>query len=375
MSNSRQSAFPMAPVLGAVVAVGAVAFLLGRWSAPEGEVREVVRYRDRPSEGPARAGVGQDSGRLRGPALGHDHAHDQGPPSDATEIPALDPSSSRDQLKLGMVVAAAKEALRAPTDHHVQEAANAAAGELEMQLLSDPNALSTALRRFPSLRDPLELEILAAALGRVRDPEVEELALRMAQDNRHGPRQAAALDMLDALDTPKAREVALDVLGRERDPSVRRAALHAVPDPEGASVDDAERVIASLTQLLESDPDPEARRRAALKLCRWYRDLGELRPVLDRLARDPDINVRGGCAHGLGVARDRSPEVINALVQAMTNTGEDLLVRENSYHSLSALSPLPQAAHQAHTQFRRELDAIGEAGPSPADDHGHGHGH
>jgi len=365
----------MAPVLGAVVAVGAVAFLLGRWSAPEGEVKEVIRYRDRPAEGPARGGVGHDPSQPGGPHVGPGHAgHDHGPPpSDATEIPAISDGASRDQLKLGQAVAAAKEAMRAPTDHHVQEAANASAGELEMQLLDDPNALSTALRRFPSLRDPLELEILAAALGRVRDPEVEELALRMAQDNRHPPRQAAALDMLDALDTPKAREVALDVLGRERDPGVRRAALHAVPDPEGASVDDAERVIASLTQLLESDPDPEVRRRAALKLCSWHRTLAELRPVLDRLARDPDINVRGGCAHGLGVARNRAPEVVNALVQAMTNTGEDLLVRENSYHSLSRLSPLPQAAHQAHTEFKRELDAIGEAGPAPADGHGHGH--
>ena len=374
MSNSNQSTFPMAPVLAAVVAVRAVAFLLGRWSAPEGEVREVVRYRDRAEGGALREGVGRDRQQAGAHAgAGHtDHAHGP-PPSDATEIPSVAAGASRDQLKLAKAVAAAKEALREPTDHHIQEAAHAAAGELEMQLLSDPNALSTALRRFPSLRDPLELELLAAALGRVRDPEVEELALRMAQDNRHPPRQAAALDMLDALDTPKAREVALDVLGRERDPGVRRAALHAVPDPEGASVDDAERVIGSLTQLLESDPDPEARRRAALKLCSWHRTLGELRPVLDHLARDPDVNVRGGCAHGLGVARNRAPEVVNALVQAMTNTGEDLLVRENSYHSLSALSPLPQAAHEAHADFKRELDAIGEAGPSPADDHGHGH--
>ncbi|MGE0712213.1 MAG: HEAT repeat domain-containing protein [Planctomycetota bacterium] len=353
-------AAPMPAIFAGVVVVGAVAFVVGRMSVSEPPPREVVRYVEAPRDARRDAAAPP-------PVAGHgDHGHGDhppqrgGPPSDATEIPTQ--RQSRDPVDFSKAFQAAHAAHDAPADEALAEQLAAAANELAERLLSDPAALSAALQRFPTLRDPAELETLATVLGRVRDPEVEDLALRLAKDPDLPARRAAAFDVLDAFDTPKARRVALEALGSERDAAVRRAALRAVPEPQGASQRQAGEVAATLLQLLEADPDPELRRRAAVMLGTWYRDPADLRPLLTHLGGDADINVRAGCAFALELTRRRDPEVLEALVRAMSDAREDPLVRDNAWKALAALSPLPDVAHAAYEAYRAERDAAGEAG-------------
>jgi hypothetical protein len=345
----------MAASLGGLVVVGGVAFGVGRLSVSTPEPREVVRYVEKTGSG----ATPRDAAPPPGGSTGHaGHVEPTpGSPTAETEIPA-----AGKPVDFGEVFRTARAARAAgPEDHHTIEAAQAAAGELERRLLSDPAALAAALQRFPTLRDAAELEVLAAVLGRVRDPEVEELAMRMARDTSNLPRRAAAFDLLDALDTPQARQLSLDTLASERDPEVRRAALRAIPDPEGASQRDAGGVVASLGQILQTDPDPELRRRAAVMLGSWHRDLSELTPLLSHLAGDTDVNVRAGCAFGLELSGRRDAAVLDALVRSVSAKGEDPLVRHNSHKALAALSPLPDAAHQAYEAYQAELDAASEA--------------
>ena len=355
----------MMAIAGAVLAVGVVSFLTGRWSAPEPPPRVVIQG-EGGGVGPAQRTLvdapppSSGSGSLAGhdDHDGHDHGAHTNSPSGVT--PTLPKPGT--PVDFQRVFDAAKKAFEAPDDHHTNEAALAAAGELELRLLTDPVALDAALERFPQLVDQAELEILAAVLGRVRDPEVEDLALRLAQDRTNPLRSAAALDILDSLDTPKAREVALNVLQQAVDVNVRRAALRAVPEPQGASQDEARGVVQSLIDILANDPDSELRRRAAVMLGTWHRSQADLQPVINHLISDPSVDVRAGAAFGLELSRSRDPAVIDALTRTLVNTGEDPLVRENAWKALGAISPLPPAAHQAYRTYAEEREALGEAG-------------
>lgn len=352
-----------AAMVGATAAVGLICFLIGRWTAPEAEPRVVTQTKVVREPGVSGPGVDAPS-----PGTSSHDGHDHGPGASGEDPKPGDPSVPIEipkkgaPLNLEKVFAAAKQAFEAPDDHHIGEAATAAAGELEMRLLTDPAALEAALERFPQLTGQAELEVLAAVLGRVRDPIVEQTALRYAIDRTNPVRRAAALDILDALDTPHARPVALDVLAESRDTNVRRAALRAVPEPQGASQDEAQRVVESLTQILQNDTDSELRRRSAVMLGTWARDQRDLQPVIDHLIGDGSVDVRAGAAFGLELSRSRDPAVINALTQTVLNGGEDPLVRENAWKALGAISPLPPEAAKAYQAFLQERDALGEAG-------------
>lgn len=352
-------------MVGAVLAVGVVSFMIGRWSAPEDAPRAALQGGGGAALQPGRAPVDAPPPISVEGAGGHDdhqgHDHPAQPgPGPSGVVPTLPKPGA--PVDFNKVFEAAKKAFEAPDDHHIGEAALAAAGELELRLLTDPVALDAALERFPDLTDQAELEILAAVLGRVRDPEVEDLALRLAQDRANPLRRAAALDILDSLDTPKAREVALGVLQQAVDVNVRRAALRAVPEPQGASQAEAQGVVESLTQILANDTDPELRRRSAVMLGTWSRSQADLQPVVDHLIGDPSVDVRAGAAFGLELSRSRDPNVIEALTRALRNTGEDPLVRDNAWKALGAISPLPPAAHQAYQAYAEEREALGEAG-------------
>lgn len=337
--------------------VGLVCFLVGRWTAPSAPPEVVTKTKLVAEPGKTRLGV-EAPPRQSDPRAGNGHAGE----SRGSQRPVLALPKPGTPLDLNKVFTAAKQAFAAPDDHHVAEAATAAAGELEMRLLTDPAALEAAMKRFPQLTDQAELEVLAAVLGRVRDPEVEQLAIRYAKDRSNLIRRAAALDILDALDTPDARPVALDVLDEARDVNVRRAALRAIPEPQGASQDEAARVVATLTQILANDLDTELRRRSAVMLGTWARNQADLQPVINHLIGDNSIDVRAGAAFGLELSRSRDSAVLDALTRAVLNAQEDPLVRENAWKALGAISPLPPAAHQAYQAYYDEREALGEGG-------------
>jgi hypothetical protein len=371
-----KSAGVPAPALAATaIAVAfAVGFLSGRVTAPDPPPPPPPRpsaTRTLPPQtavepiamhGGSRGPRTSDPGGPRGSALARELAT---PPRLEGDV---DPRVAR-------ALEASRASRAAPDDHHVAEAALLAAGELETALAADPQALARAIAAFRSLTDGGDLEALAAVLGRMRDPAVEELALEVVRGDVSPARRTAALDILDAMDTPAAREVALQALSSEQDVDLRRAALRAIPEPAGASLEQAGTVVSTLTRIIAQDRDVELRRRAAVNLGTWHRNDAELQPLLDVLLRDPSPEVRSGAAFGLEVARRRSPEVVAALVAAMTKPDEDPLVRDNAWRALSALSPLPPEARTAWLAYQAEHEAAGEAGQSDQGDDGHDHGH
>jgi hypothetical protein len=227
--------------------------------------------------------------------------------------------------------------------------------------LLDPQALAAALERFRVLRDPEQLRGLAAALGAIRDPEVEELALELAHTSTDSARRAAAFDILDAFDSPGARTLTLDVLGGDSDRTLRRAALRALPQARGAVHADARPVVAALTRVLQSDPDAELRRRAATRLAEWHTQASDLNPVLRALAEDPSVDVRAGCAFACELAARRDTAVVRALTTRLADAGEDPLVRENAWRALGSLGPLAPESQAAYASFQEERVAQGEA--------------
>lgn len=237
------------------------------------------------------------------------------------------------------------------------EEARAAFERLEVAVHEDPAALEQALGRLERGHDPDELELMAALLGRVRDPRVERLALRMATTDALPDRRRAGFEVLDGLDTLAAAPAVLEALERERDVAVRRAALHAVPPPAGASERDATAVVGALERVLTGDDDPESRRRAAVALGAWGRPGAGLDAVVHALLRDPSVDVRAGAAWALEVARSDDPAIRAALVQALGRPGEDPLVRDNAWHALGAAGRLADGEQAVWTAYAQEVAA------------------
>lgn len=362
----KDSHLRMLSTLAAVAAAAGLSFVLGRWSSDEprpaaatlaataaAPIRETPRA-SRAFDLPPPARAERAAGRAAQRALEADHDLDHlatvAPPP-APEGPVKDPKAA-----VKGALDAVGQAMAAPSDHHIAEAAQAAAGVLETLMQRDAGVLAEAVRRFAEVDDPLQLDVLATLLGRVQDPVVEALALRLSLEDPRPRHRAAALQVLDGLDTPLARPIALAALRREVDQDVRRAALHALPPARGASAEEAADVVASLVQVLEGDADAEARRRAALRLAEWHREPGDLAPVQAHLLRDPSVDVRAGCAFALELAGRRLPELQRALAGALKNPKEDPFVRETAWRALGALSPLPPDVQDVYrlAQLARE---------------------
>lgn len=217
---------------------------------------------------------------------------------------------------------------------------------------ADPVALEEAIGRFRRSTDQAELEELAVSLGQVDDPRVENLAIQIAEADPHPMRRVAAFDLLDALEAPGAIGVVLHTLDRERDPAIRRAALFALPRPEKAGTDDAGLIGAALITVLASDPDPEARRRAALALGTWSCAPGAVLQLATALRQDPSALARGGCAFALERAGCADPAARSAVLEALADEDEDPVVRDNAWHALATLSPLSEDERTAWTAWR-----------------------
>lgn len=228
---------------------------------------------------------------------------------------------------------------------------------LEEGLRNDPAALQGALDHFRAARKREDVELLAAVLGRVPDPTVVAAAVDVAGRDAEPWRRAAALDLLDGLDTPAALPVAIKALTTEQDVEARRAAVHALPMPTGVSAREAKQVTTALVRAASSDADAEVRRRAAVALGDWARTAEDLAPVVAGLTGDPSIDVRAGCAFALEIARPTDPAARAALVAAVSRRDEDPLVRENAWRALGAAGPLADKEHSVWAAYRQEMAA------------------
>lgn len=228
---------------------------------------------------------------------------------------------------------------------------------LEEGLRSDPAALRGALDHFRAARKREDVELLASVLGRVPDPAVLSAAIDVAGRDAEPWRRAAALDLLDGLDTPAALPVAIKALTTEQDVEARRAAVHALPMPTGVAAREAKQVTTALVRAASSDADPEVRRRAAVALGDWARTAEDLAPVVAGLTSDPSIDVRAGCAFALELARPTDPAARAALVAAVSRRDEDPLVRENAWRALGAAGPLADKEHTVWAAYRQEMGA------------------
>jgi hypothetical protein len=277
------------------------------------------------------------------PAGAHTAEAERALPAAAVELPEL------------TAAVAAARAAQGCGDEGVAEEAARERGRLVQRLLLDPPALARALQEFRQARGDTA-ELLAAALGQVRDREVEATALELAAHGASAELRAAAFDVLDALDSAQALEVALSAIAREVAPEVRRAALFALPDAAGATIASASHAVRELTPRVSDDPDPESRRRAALALARWHTSLDELQPLISALAGDPDPSVRAGAAFGLERCGRRHERVAAALADAVRRPGEAREVRETAWQALGAQGALGPREAAAHADYARERE-------------------
>jgi hypothetical protein len=262
------------------------------------------------------------------------------------------------KLKLDKALQVARDLDSKPDEEESIAAAQSATSGLYFELSTDRQALASALSRLPHLGTRGELGMMAAVLGRIADPEVEQLALTMSQASSPLLREAA-FDILDGLDLPSGRSVAVRALRIEGEVDVRRAAVRAMPEPRGASEEDADEVVKQLSQVLGTDQDPETRRLAAISLASWHRNLGEFMVVLQHMISDESAGVRAGCAFACEISGRRDPEVVKALVQSLERTGEDDVVRDNGYRALKAMGPLPARASEAFKLYEQQMDDDG----------------
>ncbi|MCO5165606.1 MAG: HEAT repeat domain-containing protein [Planctomycetes bacterium] len=257
-----------------------------------------------------------------------------------------------------MALAAHRRALDEDGDTcEANQEADAAHAALTAAMQADPRTVERVAGRLQTTRDPLEAEVLAALLGQFADPAVEQAALELAAKSADPALRVVGFDLLDALDLPSARPVALAALDREVDTDVRRAALHALPPPDGASIDEAVEVVSRLVRVVAQDADPETRRRAARVLGDWSPAPEALEGLVAALRRDAAPEVRAGAAFGLELARTADPRARAALVAALED--EDELVRENAWRALGAAAPLNRAEHAAWVAYRDARESLG----------------
>ena len=124
-----------------------------------------------------------------------------------------------------------------------------------------------------------------------------------------------------------------------------------------------ERVAGPADEVLSSHADdPESRRRAAIQIGLWHREPADLSIVLSALRSDRDVNVRAGCAYALELAMRRDAAVVNALASVLGDEREDMLVRDNAWHAISALGPLPENLRELWQSWKDQRDARSEGG-------------
>jgi len=235
------------------------------------------------------------------------------------------------------------------------EPSGAFAGRYAQELLRDKRAMEAALARFRGEADAAKLEALAFLLAQARTPDVEALAaeLSLRGDRAH---RLAALGLLDQFETPASLGPVAETLRSERDPALVAAAVYALPEPRGASAQEAASVVEGLRRALAST-DAEARRRAAIALASWLPP-SEAEPLLGAtLERDPEAIVRAVAAFGLEVIRPRLEVTVLLLAQVTARRTEERPVRENAWRALGSVGPLPAELAAVYRAFEEEMEA------------------
>ena len=225
----------------------------------------------------------------------------------------------------------------------------------------------------------------------------DNLATRTAASNASlAERERRLLDLLDAptvrpQDEVVRRDAAL-LLGRLGTERARAALLRALEDPQPARASlaaealgrsDDTLAIASLLRILERDPDPTRRARAADALA-WTRDLAEGGVAAEGLARtareDRDVAVRTHAIAALvraDLAGNRA--LIDALTGLLADEGQPREVRGavvatlRGHHTIAkslpdllveSLEQLVTAAEEAPLRIAA-IDALGESSARP----------
>lgn len=283
------------------------------------------------------------------------------PPAHGEDAGPVGPGASVSELVQAIEgMAASKELFRPEVLDHVQ-------GRLVAELLANPSALAAVLERFRACAGTDAGAMLAVALGQLKDPQVETLALDLARGGRSEGERLAGLELLDRLDieNPATRGAVLDLLRGEERPAVLGAALYAlhrgVPEPA-----ESRRAVAALAPLA-ANADAEVRRRAVVALGAWAADAASLQPVVAALL-DPSADVRAGAAFALGQTRVAHPGLVEALVARVSDGREDWSVREVAWQSLTRF-PLDERAWSRVAEFRAQREAAGEVA-DPKAEHG-----
>lgn len=241
-------------------------------------------------------------------------------------------------------------------------------GRLLQELADNPAALQWALERFRGAAGTELAQMLAVALGQLKDASVEALALELARSGAPAQR-LAGLDLLDRLDIENAatRQAVRELLRSDSDPKILASALYAlhrgVPDPA-----ETRDTLAALAPLA-GHADGEVRRRAVLATAEWATDPAALEPVMRALA-DGSPDVRAAAAFALGQTRLMPPGLVDALAARVADPREDWAVREMAWRTLSRL-PLDERTYAAVAEFRKLREQAGELADTDPHDHAH----
>jgi HEAT repeat protein len=284
------------------------------------------------------------------PAPGDGHHHEGG----HTEVPLeLEEAPVETRYPPGSF-----EALFANFASQMSE--NAVPGEaLQDALERDPGLMAEAVARFRTERDPEQLAILATLLGRVHTPEVESLAIDLAQ-GADPIMKAAALDILDAFQTPLAIPAVLPILQSDRDPAMLGRAIYALPEPRGISASEAAPIEQELIRLTGNE-DVDVRVRALITYGHWGGTEAD-GVLINALQNDPTPDGRAAAAFAMERRASRDPAAIQALGRTLANHDEAALVRENAYQALGRLGPLPPEVKGAYDAYRIEREGLGFGG-------------
>lgn len=226
--------------------------------------------------------------------------------------------------------------------------------ELLARMRDDPSRLVWAVTQFAQETDSARLGAWSRLLGNVKHPGVREVVSGMALDaSRSKGSRIAALRVLEqqrSLDTIPA---VTQLLADEPDTDVLKAAMYALPNPRGASEDEAAGVVEAILQRA-SDPRDEVRRVAVAKLADWPQHPAVRPALVQTLQADLDAGVRAAAAFSLIWVGPKDNALLSTLATRVQDPAEDWFVRENAWRALGAEGVLPGELASVYQDFGQE---------------------
>ncbi len=203
---------------------------------------------------------------------------------------------------------------------------------------------------------------LQSILAEIQDPEVESMALNMA--NSTDPSQKlAGLDLLGRLGIPSEQtfETASSVIyANESSPEIMMAALNALPK---MTLPDTEhtKVIQDLSALAQSSDHEGVRSSSLFSIGKWAKDANDLSVVMNTLSNEGSPDSRISAAMALSESTVVDPELQSLFVNRMSDSDELWEIRRMSAESLQRfkLSGEDYAAYQAFLEEQGDV-ALGQ---------------